>query len=406
MPRHSSERGQALILIAFAAIMLIGFAALAIDGSMVFSDKRHAQNAADNAALAAALAKIRGQAYQTAAFSRAASNGYNNNGSSNIVTVQDPPTSGPYAGNNEYIQVEITSHVKTTFARVIGRDELTNQVVAVARTVPSHIENLYSGNAIVGLDPSGCKSVFFNGNANMTITGSGIYVNSNCTPNAFYNQSSSPGVLTTPCLQTVGDYQYTAGKVIISEPGCLHNQSPVIAAPPLPNISCGSTNAVIQPDGHTLSSGNWTGAFPPAGVTDLQSGTYCVQGDFQVNGGQTLNGHDVTIDMVSGFVKWNGGATIRLDAPDSGPFAGLLLYVPPSNGDVVVVNGNGDSSFVGSIFAPSSEVTVQGGGGAAGLECQIVGWHVNLSGSSETKIDYQANLNYQPPIPPAVQLTQ
>ncbi|HEX9332631.1 MAG TPA: pilus assembly protein TadG-related protein, partial [Anaerolineales bacterium] len=53
------ERGQALILIAFAAVGLVGFAALAIDGSRVFSDRRHAQNAADTAVLAAALAKIR-----------------------------------------------------------------------------------------------------------------------------------------------------------------------------------------------------------------------------------------------------------------------------------------------------------------------------------------------------------
>ena len=49
------ERGQALILIVFAAVALFAFAALAIDGSRVFSDRRHAQNAADTAVLAAAL---------------------------------------------------------------------------------------------------------------------------------------------------------------------------------------------------------------------------------------------------------------------------------------------------------------------------------------------------------------
>ncbi len=55
-----SERGQALILITLAAIGLFGFAALAIDGSSAFSDRIHAQNAADTAALAAGLTKIRG----------------------------------------------------------------------------------------------------------------------------------------------------------------------------------------------------------------------------------------------------------------------------------------------------------------------------------------------------------
>ncbi|MEJ2303473.1 MAG: Tad domain-containing protein [Anaerolineales bacterium] len=48
----SSERGQALILLVFAAVALLGFTALAIDGGMVYADRRHAQNAADAASLA------------------------------------------------------------------------------------------------------------------------------------------------------------------------------------------------------------------------------------------------------------------------------------------------------------------------------------------------------------------
>jgi hypothetical protein len=110
--------------------------------------------------------------------------------------------------------------------------------------------------------------------------------------------------------------------------------------------------------------------------------------------------------MMDGFVKWNGGATVKLDAPNQGEYAGLLIYLPPTNTNVVVVNGNGDSHIVGTIMAPASEVTVQGGGGASGLECQIIGFHVNLSGSSNTLIDFKANLNYQPPIPPAIEFTQ
>src|SRR6266498_473679 len=178
MKKKSSEKGQALIVIALTAILLFSFAALAIDGSVVFSDRRHAQNASDTAALAAALAKVRGQAYTTAATSRAASNGYDNNGTTNIVQVNNPPVDGTYSGNSEYIQVKITSHVNTYFARVIGRSEVINHVEAVTRTTPITIASMYGGSAVVGLDPSGCKAVQFNGNANMTITGSGIYVNS------------------------------------------------------------------------------------------------------------------------------------------------------------------------------------------------------------------------------------
>ncbi len=66
MKTKLQEKGQALVIIALAAVSLFGFTALAIDGSRVFSDRRHAQNAADTAALAAALSKIRADPPATA----------------------------------------------------------------------------------------------------------------------------------------------------------------------------------------------------------------------------------------------------------------------------------------------------------------------------------------------------
>ena len=51
---HSSESGQAAVLLVLAMIVLLGFAALAVDGSMVYSDRRFAQSGADAASLAGA----------------------------------------------------------------------------------------------------------------------------------------------------------------------------------------------------------------------------------------------------------------------------------------------------------------------------------------------------------------
>src|SRR5689334_19414413 len=116
----SSQRGQALVMIALAAIGLFAFAALAIDGSAVFSDRRHAQNAADTGVLQAALTKIRGGDWERAGLNRAKSNGYDDNGISNDVLFYNPPISGPYLGDDQYIQVKIRSDVKLFFARVIG----------------------------------------------------------------------------------------------------------------------------------------------------------------------------------------------------------------------------------------------------------------------------------------------
>src|SRR5512146_1645563 len=110
---NRSQRGQALILIVFAIVGLVGITALAVDGGNAYADRRRAQNAADSTALAAALARIKGQAWLSQAYLVARTNGYSNDGTTNAVTISSPPTTGPYKGNLEYIQVQITSRVRT-----------------------------------------------------------------------------------------------------------------------------------------------------------------------------------------------------------------------------------------------------------------------------------------------------
>jgi Tfp pilus assembly protein PilX len=139
----NTERGQALVVIALSIVVLFGFAALALDGSAKFSDRRHAQNAADAAALAAAYSKLDPlnislsnnspttgapttcppptgvlpspvcAALITAGKDSASGNGYDNNLTTNTVDVYTPPISGYYAGNIDYVQVIIKSDVNT-----------------------------------------------------------------------------------------------------------------------------------------------------------------------------------------------------------------------------------------------------------------------------------------------------
>ena len=163
MKSITSQRGQALVLIALAAVVLFGFAALAIDGSRVFSDHRHAQNAADTSAIAAALAKIRGQDYSSAALNRASGNGYDNDTDSTVavnlcsesgITCQGLPSGAIPA---EYIRVRITSIVPMTLARIIGWETMTNQVEAIARVkgTPDAPNPMFgAGLVAVNSDPS------------------------------------------------------------------------------------------------------------------------------------------------------------------------------------------------------------------------------------------------------------
>ena len=408
----TTEKGQALIMIALAAVGLFAFAALAIDGSMIFSDKRHAQNAADTAVLQAALTKIRGGDWQTDGWSRAESNGYNNNGTTNDVIFYNPPIDGPYQSNNEYIQVKIRSDVQMTFARVIGRQTATNHVEAVARVVPSTTSPMFDGNAVVGLAPHDCQAIKYQGNANTNVIGSGIFVNSDCASAAFFNNSSS-AKLTAPCLKAVGGIDYKAGALNIPS-SCIKSGPPDVTAynyPPdnmiFPNVTCSSGGSST---GSTLHPGTYSGHFPPNGITDLSAGAYCVSGDFRVNGGDTLRGNGVLIIMVSGDVDFSGGATVQLSGipgPQSAgnPYGGLFLYMPMSNSGTITLNGNSDSGFTGTILAPAADISINGTGGA-GLHGQIIGYTVDLSGTSDTTIVYNDNENWDAPTPPKIELKQ
>jgi Flp pilus assembly protein TadG len=418
MVYKTTEKGQALIMISLTAIGLFGFAALAIDGSVVFSDRRHAQNAADTAVLGAALSKIRGGDWEADGLNRAQSNGYDDDGITNDVLFYDPPIDGPYQGNNEYIEVKITSHVKTKFARIIGRSEVINQVEALARATSSVIAPMYSGNAIVALNKTECSALNYQGGARLKVNGSGMFSNSGCTDtsNGSFNTNTGSGTVDTPCLTAVGSITKGTNTTLIDH-GCLTSNNPSLQlSDPLasfqyPNITCGSQNAAVLSDGLTMSPGNWQGAFPPAGVTTLQSGVYCLDTTnhgFTLSGGQVLTGDGVLIYMISGRVSWNSGE-IHLSSPGDGYYKGLLLYLParnPSNCSQVTINGNGASTFNGSILAPCSNVSLTGGSGGSGYNNQIVADTVTLSGNTDITINFLASQQWQPPTPPTIQLAQ
>ena len=402
---HSSERGQVLVIIAVAIIGLVGITGLAIDGSRAYSDRRQAQNAADTAALAAALSYAHEPDgdFASVGFSRAASNGFDDNGITNDVEVNHPPVEPSfYAGNNDYVQVIITSHLGTLFGRVVGIEQLTNTVEAVARVYPSEYTEMYFGNAVVGLAPHECKAIKYQGNADTTLTGGGLFVNSDCPDAAFFNNSSS-AALDAPSLTSVGGVAYKEGALDVPS---ISTGAQAFSYPPreivLPNIAC-SGDAEVNDD--TMTPGNWSGMFPPSGVTYLESGVYCVNGEFKLNASDVLIGHDVVISMESGGVTWNGGATIQLDAPESGPFKGLLLYMPITNSSDIKINGNSDSKFAGTILAPASPIQINGTGGADGFHCQVIGYTVDIAGTSAMDIRYDDSENWDAPTPQSIELT-
>src|SRR5207248_1938772 len=87
--RQASRRGSVSILVAVSLTLMLGIVAIALDGGMLLSERRHAQAVADAAALAAASDLYLGNSVNTAqqsALKSAAANGYTNDGVTSIIT--------------------------------------------------------------------------------------------------------------------------------------------------------------------------------------------------------------------------------------------------------------------------------------------------------------------------------
>jgi hypothetical protein len=423
------ERGQALVLVALAAVVLFGFVALAIDGSAKFSDRRHAQNAADTAALAGALALVNNDSnWKLDALGRAYDNGYTGDLVKDQVWVfkcsdaladrDDAPLDcGPYEGNSNYIAVIILSHVDTTFAKVIGFNQTHNLVSSV--TYWNKRGPLYDGNLIVALNPNPCTGNGANGNialgtsggshsdAEIRLTGGGAFVNSNGTGCGMEVMGCPTITIDNGNLSSVGDGNVNldvgsqACSDKITAPGPSYNQDPYPFPPKMKDVPdiCSTSQPSAPVNNSTLRPGYYS-SFPPNGGSyrnlrndiTLQAGIYCLDTDLSLSNGKSITGSNVLIYLKSGHVFSIQGGTLKLSGRTEGDYKGYVLIVDSNfTGQTpnCIVNGAADATFTGTIFAPYCDVEIDGGGKTTSLTAQIIGYTVKITGSQTVNLTYK-----------------
>lgn len=399
----ASEKGQAIILIIFSIVGLIGMSALAIDGGNAYIDSRRAETAASAAALTAALTRIEGGDWRAAALATAMANGYNNDGVTNTVELNTPPLSGPFSGDSEYIEVIITSHLRTYFGVVVGIPYITSISNVVSQSKPAILGEMFPGYALVSLAPkSECDkriSFWVHSEATINLVGGGLFVNSNNPECAFISfGSGSVRVNDASRISVVGGAKVQKPQLITPFP--METGVSPIPYPPAykdPKVGCGSKIASVDLTTGIMTSGNWDeGVFPPEGIVTLESGVYCLQDDFIVGDGQLLQGGGVVIIMEGGDIKFSGNAIVDLSAPKGGPNQGLLIYMPIGNQGSITLNGSADSNFVGTIYAPSADIRILGPDSLSngGFHSQIIGYYLEVDGDNNIYVKYQDEQNY------------
>jgi Flp pilus assembly protein TadG len=415
MRPKAHERGQALVIIALAAVGLFGFSALAIDGSRVFSDRRNAQNAADTAALSAALAKIRQEDYVLAARNRAADNGYIYNPATNNVEVAmcntltgvnacqgiptvdlnsiPPPTVEELARANaaNYINVKITSLLPATFGRIVGRNEFKNVLSAIAYAGPVEPKPLVDGYAIAAMERHDWDAINHTGNFNLEIQNSGIFSNSDyasTTGNGCQHGSMSSGgnaaISVDTAIFTVGTFCAGNNTDLSNVPDI--SQVSAIEDPPtvdIPNFSCsggGSTSYDATNFTLTYHPGSF-GKIDPD--TDAPPGKYVREAHFSpgtycISNGASFNGAPVVADGVRFLVT---GGAFKLNGSNL-----------TCNDMMIHVNGGSGLSFSATSHIYCNNVTFF-------LSTGGVSW----SGNPEYRLyaptggDYEGLLFYMPP---------
>src|SRR3972149_1841412 len=440
--KRFSENGQASVLLAIAFIVLLAFTALAIDGGMVYSNRRHAQNASDASSLAGGSAAalylenhyviygdwscsdgrvIAAQNNDPAgakavAIARAGSNDYaidtdvaDKNGVSTECV--DDADNGSWIDKYLDIKTLIPTDTKTAFAHFVYSGPLRNTVEAVTRVRPR--TPLAFGNAIValGLDCAD-GGIEFDGTSDVNVTGGGIFSNS-CI--------DGRGAMD---VNVVGEYDISC--VL---PDCYTQHGGSGSINPTPEEDTGipippSAYAVPQPDCNglpnygnynkdgTLEAGRYSQVKITNGDHTMEPGLYCVTGDFEINGG-TLSGTSVTIYILTGNFHTSGNATTSITAPPARgcgspctakrAVPGVLVYLAEGNTNEATLSGTPDTELLGLVYVPDG--TIEAGGSSsqlAEIHAQLVGNDTKIHGTTSVVINFDDQLNYQ--LPAALEL--
>jgi len=421
--KHNFERGQALVLLVFAMVVLIGFVALAIDGGMVYSDRRRAQNAADAAALAGAgkIASILGDelfdscsdstvgSAQSAGIVAAKTSADSNDfiietGLSNKNGVTTTCVNGNGYVDHIDVHVMITNQTQTALVHFVYNGPLKNTVEAITRLRP--YQPFALGNAIVALNEDDCKAhkngAIFYGNSTIDVKGGGVH------SNGCLDGQDNP-----VSVDVIGSINYVSDLMnkfdVFTPKPTITNTLPVetyMIDPPdctvVDNYGHPSNKYDHKkPGADPIPPGNYTAIIPtgPDEGFKLEGGLYCLDGDFNAGNYNLSSLSGVTIYLKSGSFKTGGNGAVELSAPEKTPppdpaIPGVLIYLKNDNPGTVTLIGTSASSFTGTILAISGNIVLNGTEGLnPTYHTQLIGYNVEVGGTAEVDIVYDKGDN-------------
>jgi Flp pilus assembly protein TadG len=402
---QSRRRGAIVLFVAVCLTVLLGVVAIALDGGVLLTERRHAQAAADAAALAAAcdlyknygtnggLDNSTGTA-KASALSTAAANGYANDGTVSVVTVNIPPSSGDYSGKAGYAEVIVKFNQTRSFSSIFGSGSIPVQARAVARGSADARSNA----AILILDPSSSSALAVSGTPSVT-SNSKIIVNSNSLQAANASGGSS---ISASEIDITGGYTTSGGGAFV---GTINtNQSPTsdpLASLPAPDpLSLpvqSSWQQVCSTGSTTLNPGVYKGGISASSSASLtlSPGIYYMDGGgFTVSGQANVVGNGVMIYNApgeeGGAVNIGGGGTVTLSGPASGVYAGISLFQNRNSSVGATVNGGSGMNIAGTFYFAGAPVKITGNSSMTILGSQYISRDLTVGGTASLTVTWDS----------------
>jgi Flp pilus assembly protein TadG len=408
---ETSRSGKTLVLFALGMPMLMGMTGLVIDSGLLMAGQRSVQNAADAGALSAAMELYRGSSSSTAT-STATTFVQTYNGFTNAtVTVNTPPSSGPYSGNSSYVEAIVSVPFTTSFIQALG----INSSQTVAARAVAGFEPIAAGQGAIVLRPDIQPGITLNGNNTRLIVNGGITdnsrgggvdqygqaVSSTLGGYGFRTQTStqSPAPVVALAIQVAGGID-TLDNFRVYDSGLSPNfydpsntDRPVFAnlqttAPdPLLSMATPTTsNGVVNTFWQYQGSGQWTTASSAQKVTIGNSDTVTFSPGIYKQ--IILNGGNVTFNpgiyvLGPGLGNGNGQQTLSISNGATVNGSGVMFY---NTGSDYQSSGTPDSSDGNTLGTDSSanfgSIAVNGG-------------NINLSPISSSSSPFYGILFYQ-----------
>ena len=417
----NSEKGQAIVYLAIGLVVFLGFVALAIDGGMALADRRNDQNAADAASLAGggrvaddlesnhitawnwscgSFNWLKNNA-EVAAHDRADANGFpltyglnlDDIGSNYNYAIAKCYNLGKME-KDKYIEitVEISATTPSNFLQLIFPTALHNEVDAVTHVYPRHSYAL--GNAIVALNSESCaepasQGVVLGGSSDIDVNGGGIFSN-NC-----LRDNGGPRIVIIDGGGWGKDLEHITYSNWEPDPDYTTDTIDPSEFDDLVPEWNPSTGLCTDPKANNKPASDLKMSWTKKETVTLSPGLWCIKGDLTINAGDKFYGTGVTIFMVNGKFDVAGKADIQLAAPDDTPdpspaIPHVVITLPPSNHNIVQLNGNETAYFEGMVLAPKSDITLNGTGYNT-YQGQMIGWNVKITGTAGTNVNFDPN---------------